>query len=1116
VNPSRIFILRPVATSLFMAAILLVGMVAYTQLAVSALPEVSYPTIQVKTLYPGASADVMSSTVTAPLERQLGQMQGLSQMTSNSSGGASIIVLQFTLSTNIDVAEQEVQAAINSGNSFLPADLPTPPVYSKTNPADAPVLTLALTSKSLSLSKLEDLADSRLGPKISQLTGVGLVTISGGQKPAIRIQANPLALSSYGLSLEDIRTAISSTSIDTAKGSFDGPQQAYTITANDQLSSGSEYNQVVVAYRDGAPVMLTDVAKVTNDVENSRLAAWMNDTPAVILNIQRQSGANTIQVVDGIKKLLPSLQSSLPSAVQVNVLTDMTTTIRASVADVQYELILVVFLVILVIYLFLRSFRATIIPAVAVPVSIIGTFAVMYALDYSLNNLTLMALTIATGFVVDDAIVMLENINRFLEDGMAPLEAALTGAKQIGFTIVSLTVSLVAVLIPLLLMGDITGRLFREFAVTLAVTIIISAVVSLTLTPMMAARLLRYTPPSEQSRLHRWSDEIFKRLIALYGRSLRVVLRYRTAVLILALGTLVLTIVLYIEIPKGFFPVQDTGVIQAVSQTPESTSFEAMQERQKELARVILADPAVSSLSSFIGIDGVNMTLNSGRMQINLKPLETRGISASEVITRLKPKLDAVSGIQIYLQPVQDLSVENRVTRTQYQYTIEDPDQEVVDQWTTKLVAKLNTLPELADVTTDQQPHGLAADVQIDRVTASRLGITPSSIDNALYDAFGQRQITTLYSQTNQYHVILEADPEFRSGPNQLSHVYLPVASSVASQLTASSTSGVGSAMGSVLASSSAGSQGTNASSTSALSSSSGAGASVLSSASTGGALSATQASAASSTSTASGSVPLSMVAQLKLTGTPLTINHQGQFPVVTISFNLAPGASLGAAIRAIDKARTELGMPDSVQTAFQGTAASFKNSLSNEGLLVLAALLTVYIVLGVLYESYIHPITILSTLPSAGVGALLALIVCGYDLGIVGLIGIVLLIGIVQKNGIMMVDFAIEAEREGRLSAEEAIYKACLLRFRPILMTTMAALLAAVPLAFGGGIGSELRRPLGIVMIGGLVLSQALTFYTTPVIYVFFDRLAQRFGHSSSVAQLDPSLDGLPAEDPL
>jgi multidrug efflux pump len=711
---------------------------------------------------------------------------------------------------------------------------------------------------------------------------------------------------------------------------------------------------------------------------------------------------------------------------------------------------------------------------------------------------------------------MLENINRFLEDGMAPLEAALTGAKQIGFTIVSLTVSLVAVLIPLLLMGDITGRLFREFAVTLAVTIIISAVVSLTLTPMMAARLLRYTPPSEQSRLHRWSDEIFKRLIALYGRSLRVVLRYRTAVLILALGTLVLTIVLYIEIPKGFFPVQDTGVIQAVSQTPESTSFEAMQERQKELARVILADPAVSSLSSFIGIDGVNMTLNSGRMQINLKPLETRGISASEVITRLKPKLDAVSGIQIYLQPVQDLSVENRVTRTQYQYTIEDPDQEVVDQWTTKLVAKLNTLPELADVTTDQQPHGLAADVQIDRVTASRLGITPSSIDNALYDAFGQRQITTLYSQTNQYHVILEADPEFRSGPNQLSHVYLPVASSVASQLTASSTSGVGSAMGSVLASSSAGSQGTNASSTSALSSSSGAGASVLSSASTGGALSATQASAASSTSTASGSVPLSMVAQLKLTGTPLTINHQGQFPVVTISFNLAPGASLGAAIRAIDKARTELGMPDSVQTAFQGTAASFKNSLSNEGLLVLAALLTVYIVLGVLYESYIHPITILSTLPSAGVGALLALIVCGYDLGIVGLIGIVLLIGIVQKNGIMMVDFAIEAEREGRLSAEEAIYKACLLRFRPILMTTMAALLAAVPLAFGGGIGSELRRPLGIVMIGGLVLSQALTFYTTPVIYVFFDRLAQRFGHSSSVAQLDPSLDGLPAEDPL
>jgi multidrug efflux pump len=922
-----------------------------------------------------------------------------------------------------------------------------------------------------------------------------LVTITGGQKPAIRIQANPLALSSYGLSLEDIRTAISSTSIDTAKGSFNGLKQAYTITANDQLSSGDEYKNVIVAYRDGAPVMLSDVAKVTNDVENSRLAAWMNDTPAVILNIQRQSGANTIQVVDGIKKLLPSLQASLPAAVQVQVLTDMTTTIRASVADVQYELILVVFLVILVIYLFLRSFRATIIPAVAVPLSIVGTFATMYLLNYSLNNLTMMALTIATGFVVDDAIVMLENINRFLEEGMTPMEAALTGAKQIGFTIVSLTVSLVAVLIPLLLMGDITGRLFREFAVTLAVTIIISSIVSLTLTPMMAARLLRYTPPEEQGRLHRWSDEAFHRLIALYGRTLRVVLRHRTAVLIVAVGTLVLTIALYIKIPKGFFPVQDTGVIQAVSQAPESTSFDAMEERQRELAHVLLSDPAVSSLSSFIGIDGVNMTLNSGRMQINLKPLTERGISASEVIERLKPKLDAVSGIRLYMQPVQDLSVENRVTRMQYQYTVEDPDQAVVDEWTAKLMAKLKTLPELADVTTDEQLHGLAADLQIDRVTASRLGITPTAIDNALYDAFGQRQITTLYTQTNQYHVILEADPEFQSSPNQLSHIYLPITSSGAQQLSASSTSGVGSAMGS------------------ALSSSSSSGASALSSASTGS-TSGVSASTAQ-TSAASGSVPLSMVAQLKMTGAPLTLNHQGQFPVVTISFNLAKGSSLGAAISAIDKAQSELGMPDSVQTAFQGTAASFKNSLSNEGLLVLAALLTVYIVLGVLYESYIHPITILSTLPSAGVGALLALMVCGYDLGIVGLIGIVLLIGIVQKNGIMMVDFALEAERSGNLSAEEAIYQACLLRFRPILMTTMAALLAAVPLAFGGGIGSELRRPLGIVMIGGLVLSQALTFYTTPVIYVFFDRVAQRFGHSTSIAQIAPPVEGLPAEDP-
>jgi multidrug efflux pump len=1087
-NPSRIFILRPVATALFMAAILLVGIVAYTQLAVSALPEVSYPTIQVKTLYPGASADVMSSTVTAPLERQFGQMQGLSQMTSNSSGGASVIVLQFGLSTNIDVAEQEVQAAINSANTYLPTDLPTPPVYSKTNPADAPVLTLALTSKSLSLSKLEDLADSRLGPKISQLSGVGLVTISGGQKPAIRIQANPLALSSYGLSLENVRTAIASTSIDTAKGSFDGPQQAYTITANDQLNSGDEYKQMVVAYRDGAPVMLTDVAKVVNDVENSKLAAWMNDTPAVILNVQRQSGANTIQVVDGVKKVLPSLQSSLPSGVEVHVLTDMTTTIRASVNDVRYELILTVFLVIFVIYIFLRSLRATIIPAVAVPLSIIGTFATMYALGYSLNNLTLMALTISTGFVVDDAIVMIENISRYIEKGMPPLEAALKGSQQIGFTIVSLTVSLVAVLIPLLLMGDITGRLFREFAVTLAVTIIISAVVSLTLTPMMAARLLHYTPPSQQSRLHRWSEDVFQRTLAFYAQTLRWVLRHQTAVLMVAVGTLVVTVGLYIIVPKGFFPLQDTGFIQVISQAPESTSFEAMQDRQRAAARVILADPAVASLSSFIGIDGVTTTLNSGRMQVNLKPLEERKVSASEVIDRLKPQLDAVSGIQLFLQPVQDLTVENRVSRAQYQYTIEDPDQTTVDAWTEKLVAKLKTLPELTDVTTDQQPHGLAADVHIDRVTASRLGITPSSIDNTLYDAFGQRQVSTLYTQTNQYHVILEADPAFQSFPNQLSHIYLPVSSSSSS----SSTSG------------------SSTTTASALSSSSSANASVLSAESTGSTSSAAQ---SSSTSAVSGSVPLSMVAQLKMTGAPLTINHQGQFPVVTITFNLAPGASLGAAIKSIDKARAELGMPDSVQTAYQGTAASFKNSLSSEGLLVLAALLTVYIVLGVLYESYIHPITILSTLPSAGVGALLGLLIFHYDFGIVALIGIVLLIGIVKKNGIMMVDFALEAERGEHLPAEEAIYQACLLRFRPILMTTMAALLAAVPLAFGGGIGSELRRPLGIVMIGGLLVSQALTFYTTPVIYIFFDRLGQHFRHAKDTA-IVPTLEAQPAED--
>jgi multidrug efflux pump len=935
-----------------------------------------------------------------------------------------------------------------------------------------------------------------------------LVTISGGQKPAIRIQANPLALSSYGLSLEDVRTAISSTSVNTAKGSFDGPKQAYTITANDQLTSGDDYKHVIVAYRDGAPVKLSDVAKVVNGVENDKLAAWMNDTPAVILNVQRQSGANTIQVVDGVKKLLPSLQSSLPAAVQVHVLTDMTTTIRASVADVRFELILTIFLVVLVIYVFLRSFRATIIPAVAVPLSIVGTFATMYALGYSLNNLTLMALTISTGFVVDDAIVMIENINRYLEEGMAPLEAALKGAEQIGFTIVSLTVSLVAVLIPLLLMGDITGRLFREFAVTLAVTIIISAVVSLTLTPMMAARLLRYTPPEKQGRLQRWSDDVFHRMIAFYGRTLRWVLRHQTAVLILAVSTLVLTVVLYVIIPKGFFPVQDTGVIQAVSQAPESTSFDAMQERQRALAHVILADPAVSSLSSFIGIDGVNTTLNSGRMQINLKPLEERGISATEIINRLKPKLDQISGIKLYLQPVQDLTVENRVSRTQYQYTIEDPDQANVDAWTTKLVAKLNTLPELTDVATDQQPHGLAADLNIDRVTASRLSITPTQIDNMLYDAFGQRQVTTLYTQTNQYHVILEADPEFQKQPNQLNHIYLPSTSSTStstSQYDVSSTSGVGSAAASTLSSGSTSSQGITSAS-SVLSNSASSSASVLSSSSS-------TSSSTSSTSAANGAVPIAAVAQLKMMGAPLTINHQGQFPVVTISFNVAPGSSLGAAIKAIEKARTELGMPVSVQTSFQGTAASFKNSLSNEGLLVLAALVTVYIVLGVLYESFIHPITILSTLPSAGVGALLALQFFGYDLGVVGLIGIVLLIGIVKKNGIMMIDFALDAERSKHLTAEEAIYQACLLRFRPILMTTMAALLAAIPLAFMGGIGSELRRPLGIVMIGGLILSQILTFYTTPVIYIFFDRLAQRFRHGRSEESITP-LGEEPAEE--
>jgi multidrug efflux pump len=1107
VSPSRPFILRPVATSLLMAAILLAGIVAYTQLPVSALPEVDYPTIQVVTFYPGASPLVMATTVTAPLERQFGQLQGLSQMTSTSSGGASVVVLQFTLSLNIDVAEEEVQSAINAAQSYLPANLPAPPVYNKTNPADAPVLTLAITSDSVPLSQVEDLVDTRLAPKLSQLSGVGLVSISGGQKPAVRILANPVALSSYGINLEDVRTALTQASVNAAKGNFDGPRQDYQIDSNDQLVSSADYRSVVVAYRNGAPVMLTDIATIVDGVENNKQAAWMNKTPAVILNVQRQPGANTISVVKSIKKLLPQLETNLPASIQVTTLTDLTTAIQASVDDVEFELMLTIGLVVLVIFLFLRSLYATVIPFVAVPLSLVGTLAAMYALGYSLDNLSLMALTISTGFVVDDAIVMIENISRFIEEGERPMEAALKGAEQIGFTIVSLTVSLIAVLIPLLFMGDVVGRLFREFAVTLAVTIVISAVVSLTLTPMMAARILRHEPKEQQGRIYKWSERVFESMIAFYGRTLKKVLEYQTITLLVAVGTLVLTIILYIVIPKGFFPVQDTGVIQGISQASETISFQAMADKQQQLADVILSDPAVQSLSSFIGADGTNTTLNSGRISINLKALDERHhTTASDVIRRLQSNLGKVQGIQLFMQPVQNITVDDRVSRTQYQYTLEDPDATELNYWTNRFVAKLKSLPELEDVATDQQTGGLAVSLVIDRVTASRLGIAPSTIDNTLYDAFGQRQINTMYTQLNQYHVILETDPKFQTDPNTLQRLYIQANAS-------SGTSGPG-ASTSYSASGSA-SAGSNATTTSVL---------YTPTASSGVLAAPSNALTPSSSSTASGTnsstntvsssafsnaVPLSAFTSFQRTTEALSINHQGQFPAVTVSFNLAPNAALGSAITAIDKVQADMHMPASLQADFEGTAASFKNSLSNQALLILAALVTVYIVLGVLYESFIHPVTILSTLPSAGVGALLALMLFRQDLSVVAIIGIILLIGIVKKNGIMMVDFALESEREHGKNATEAIYEASLLRFRPIMMTTMAALLGGVPLALGTGFGSEIRLPLGIAMVGGLLLSQALTLYTTPVIYIFFDNLGHRFSRSRSSNEEDGTSHG-------
>ena len=1076
-SPSRPFILRPVATALLMAAILLVGIVAYTQLPVSALPEVDYPTIQVLTFYPGASPDVTATTVTAPLERQFGELQGLSQMTSTSAGGNSVIVLQFNLSLNIDVAEEEVQAAINAAQNFLPANLPAPPIYSKTNPADAPVMTLAVTSKSIPLPQVEDLVDTRLAPKISQLNGVGLVSISGGQKPAVRIQANPTALSSFGLGMEDLRTAVTSASINAAKGNFDGGRQDYQIDANDQLVSSADYRKVVVAYRNGAAVMLPDVANIIDSVENTTQAAWMNNTPAIILNVQRQPGGNTIAVVKSIKSLLPQLKANLPAGIEVTTLTDLTTPIQASVSDVEFELVLTIGLVILVIFLFLRNLYATIIPSVAVPLSLVGTMGAMYALGYSLDNLSLMALTISTGFVVDDAIVMVENISRYLEEGVPPMEAALKGAEQIGFTILSLTVSLIAVLIPLLFMGDVVGRLFREFAVTLAVTIILSAVVSLTLTPMMASRILKHDPKAQEGRFYKASERMFERMIAFYGRTLKWVLKHQTATLLVAVATLLLTVFLYVIVPKGFFPVQDTGIIQGISQAPQTIGVKDMTAKTQELSKIILADPAVESLSSFIGADGTNTTGNSGRFSINLKPLEDRDASASDVIRRLQKKLQDVTGITLFMQPVQNITVDDRVSRTQYQYTLEDADQTELNEWTGKFVAKLKQMPELEDVATDQQMGGLAVSLVIDRPTASRLGIAPTTVDQTLYDAFGQRQINTMYTQLNQYHVILEAQPQFQQDPNKLNHLFIQANASSAATGAAATSSGQGST-----------SAGSNALTTTAAFTASTPTLTAPVSALTH------RASTATSGSMYANSVPLSAFSHFETTTEPLSITHQGQFPSVTVSFNLAPNASLGTAITDVMKVQKDLKMPPSVQADFQGTAASFRNSLSNEPLLILAALVTVYIVLGVLYESFIHPITILSTLPSAGVGAFLSLILFHQDLSVVAIIGIVLLIGIVKKNGIMMVDFALEAERDHGKSSTEAIYEAATLRFRPIMMTTMAALLGGLPLAFGHGIGSELRRPLGIAMVGGLMVSQVLTLYTTPVIYIFFDNLAKRF----------------------